>query len=119
MTAHDCMSKRQFPVTETGELFHGTTDERAKSIEANGFTTPTTYLTPHRDLAQRYAEGRVTADGGGTPTVLRTDPVHGVSAAETGYSSPDLNREEGADYMDKGPEVLVLHPNLLKGIRRA
>jgi 8-oxo-dGTP pyrophosphatase MutT (NUDIX family)/GNAT superfamily N-acetyltransferase len=116
---------RQMPITETGPLYHGTTEERARRILAEGFhggdgdREGVIYLTAHPPLAHSYAEGRVKADGGGTPAVLRVDRVRGVSAAETGYMSPALNRQAGAHYMDKGPaEVLVLDPGAIHGVSR-
>ena len=109
---------RQMPVTETGPLYHGTTAERAQAILDGGFRGNLIHLTPDPELARSYAEGRVQADGGGTPAVLRIGTVRGVSAAETAYGSPDLNRQAGAHYMDKGPEVLVLDPAAMHGITR-
>jgi hypothetical protein len=109
---------RQLPVTEIGPLYHGTTAERAQAILAGGFQGNLVHLTPNADLARSYGEGRAQADGGGIPAVLRIEKVRGVSAAETAYGSPDLNRQAGAHYMDKGPEVLVLDPGAMHGITR-
>ena len=115
---------RQMPVTEIGPLYHGTTAERAGRILEHGFEggkdrhEDVIHLTPHPELALSYAEGRVRADGGGTPAVLKVDKVRGVSATETGYMNPAKNRAAGAHYMDKGPEVLVLDPSAVHGITR-
>lgn len=104
---------------------HNTTDARAQHILERGFDggldsrqEGTIHLTPHPGLAADYAKGRVQKDGGGTPAVLRVEQVRGVSAEHTAFGSAKLNREAGADYMDKGPEVLVLNPSAMHGITR-
>lgn len=105
-------------------MFHGTTETRAQHILAHGFhdkdarEPSTVYLTPHADLAHRYAEGRVKADGAGSPAVLRINNVRGVSATETGYGKPHLNREAGADYMAGHSETIVLNPAAIHGVTR-
>ena len=123
---------RQMPVTETGPLYHGTTAERAQAILEHGFTggagfesgtgnrqeEGVVFLTRHPDLAMDYAHGRVQKDGGGVPAVLRIERIRGVSAAETGYMNPELNRRAGADYMDKHAEMVVLNPGIIHGITR-
>ena len=58
------------------------------------------------------------SDGGGIPAVLRIDRVRGVSGHEVGYMDPDKARAAGADYQDKGPEVVVLNPAAIHGISR-
>ena len=109
---------RQLPVTEIGPLYHGTTQERAGRILEHGFEGGTVHLTPHADLAGSYAAGRVTKDKGGAPAVLKIERVRGVSASETGYMDPEKSRASGADYQDKGPEVVVLNPAAIHGITR-
>lgn len=112
---------RAYPQSEIGPLYHGTTEQRAGGILGQGFTDDPErgiHLTPHPDLAMSYAEGRVLKDGGGIPAVLKIDKVRGVSAEHTGYGKASLNREAGADYMDKGPEVVVLNPSAIHGITR-
>lgn len=114
---------RRLPVSEMGPLYHGTTEERARRILSEGFEPSaarqeTVHLTPDPELAGRYAQGRIIADKGGTPAVLKVDKVRGVSAHEVGYADPGLARDAGADYMDKGPEVVVLNPSAMHGISR-
>lgn len=108
-------AKRQ---TSIGPLYHGTTAERAAKILSEGFQGDQVHLTPHPDLARSYAEGRVQADGGGEPAVLKVDSVHGVSGHEVGFMDPTKARDAGAHYQDKGPEVLVLDPSRISGISR-
>jgi hypothetical protein len=102
-----------------GPLYHGTTAEAAGHIESEGFRPERghTYLTPHLDLAHRYANSAVKR-AGGEPAVLAVDGLHGVSGHAVGYLDPDLSRKAGAHYQDKGPEVLVLDHSAIVGTPR-
>jgi 2'-5' RNA ligase/predicted GNAT family acetyltransferase len=116
-------ASRGYPVTEIGPLYHGTTEERARRVLSQGFqggedrNEGIVYLAHTPELAASFAEGRVKKEGG-APAVLRVERVRGVSAEHTGYSSPALNREAGAHYMDKHAEVLVLDPSVIHGVSR-
>jgi hypothetical protein len=110
-------SGRPLPITVLkGPLYHGTTPEAAEAIERDGFRSDkaaerqhgAVFLTPHRELAEQFG-----------PSVLHVDEIRGVSAHEVGYLHHDKARAAGADYMDHGPEIAVLNPSAIRGIRRA